>query len=416
MSDPYENFKEAKLKNGVTVFFSEIPQPWIKTSVIVHAGAKDDLEGREGTAHFLEHLLSHNVEGITRRDAEEYFEEVGGSAYFGSTGYEETSYSFAVPLENDNLKYALNFYGAMLFESTLEHSIERERQIIIGEYKERFPIPLSEEIIIKRRSVLFGEHKLSKFLSPLGSLSTIHAISKEDVVEYYSRCYVPKNVSIIASGGITLTEFLKMLEGSKLSLVKAGERVPIPRALSYLPVVGETLWHKSYAEAFHKKPQQASILICLSLPGSITNSVIGRALNALGETLFREIREERGWTYGINFHHFDFPEAHDIYIDVDYPWDHESEIVAVIDDCVERAIGDVKMIERHIRRSINRFKIHDTTVSEVLGSVQDDVIKYGFVRTYADVLCEREAVKVEDVQNILKMFRKETRFIIELGS
>lgn len=416
MIDPYENYKEVKLKNGISLFYSEISMPWIKARLVVHGGAKDDLEGLEGTAHFVEHLLSHNVKGTTHKEMEEYLDDIGGYGSFGSTSYEFTHYSFGVPLENDNLISTLEFFGAMFFECKFENFIERERKIIIGEYNERFPIPLTLEILKKRREVLFGNHKIAKFLRPLGNLDSIRKISRDNIIEFYNRAYVPKNISIIATGGISLEEFVEILNNSKFGIEKEGERLPSPVPSKTLEKIKETHWHKSHKDVLQEKPHQAEISICVGLPGVVPNILLTRALSVLGETLYHEIREERGWSYSVNLNRISFPEVHDIHIGIDYPWEHEDEIENIIDECVEKAILDTEMIEKQIRRSINSFKICDISYGKVLANVHNDIIDFGYIKTYKNELSELEGVKTNDVVEVLKMFKKDNRFIMTIGS
>ncbi|HXK38163.1 MAG TPA: pitrilysin family protein [Candidatus Paceibacterota bacterium] len=415
ISDPYTTFLKATLSNGLTVFFSEVNHPWIKLKVLVHAGAKDDVLGSEGTAHFVEHLVSHNVAGKTHQEAEEHFDEIGGYARFGSTSYESTSYSFGVPLENDNLAFGLNFFGEMLLTSTLDNFVERERKIIMGEYQERFPVPISVDLLLRRRKHFFGEHRLGHYLRPLGRASSISSMTHEMLREFYRKNYTPKNISIVASGGMTLDEFVQALESSKFAVVKEGERIPTPLALKEINPDDERHYNIPWPEIYKEKPHQASVLLCQTFPGTISDVAVSRALNVLSDALYKEIREERGWSYSVSTNVGWFPEAHEIAVDIDFPWEHLGELEDVVDVCVETAINDVTSIERHIRRSINRFKIRDPNIGDIVSGASGDVERYGRVRTYDDELADLAKVRVEEVQDILRSFVRAKRYTMIFG-
>ncbi|MDP3954496.1 MAG: insulinase family protein [bacterium] len=108
MWDPYAEIKHAKLPNGLSVYLGTWDRPWVKMKMVVHAGAKDDPEGKDGVAHFVEHLVNNNIDGCTKEQVKGYLDEIGGSANFGSTSYEATSYKCSVPLEGNNLELALD--------------------------------------------------------------------------------------------------------------------------------------------------------------------------------------------------------------------------------------------------------------------------------------------------------------------
>lgn len=415
ITDPYKSFQKATLANGLSVFFSEVNQPWVKLKFVIHAGAKDDDLGSEGTAHFVEHLVSHNVPGKTHQEAEEYFDEIGGYARFGATGYEATSYAFGVPLENENLAYGLNFFGTMLLSSPLNDFVERERKIILGEYNERFPMPIYVELLEKRRKHFFGNHRLGHYLRPLGRAESIARITQETIREFYQKYYTPKNISIIASGGMTLQEFMQTLEVSPFAIEKAGERIPAPLPLSVITPDAERHVDMHWPEIYKERPHQASVLLCQTLPGAVSDIAVSRALNVLSDVLYKEIREERGWSYSVSTNVGWYPEAHELAIDIDFPWEHVGEIEEVIDECIARAIDDVASIERHIRRSINRFKIRDPNIGDIVSGAAGDIERYGFVRTYDDELADLRNVQVPEVQDVLRTFVRNERYTMFFG-
>lgn len=414
--DPYENFKTITTKNGLTVYFLEVPQPWVSVRFLVHAGAKDDLLNKEGTAHFVEHQTSASIEGTTKTDFREHFYKIGGRYDLGSTGYENTSYKFSVPLENDNLEYGLNFFGKLLFQSSLDRDLERERKVIVEEYKERFPTQFVRDLLIKRRNIIFKGHKLANFTRPLGNLEAINSIKIEDLREFYDRCYTPKNITIVASGGMTIDEFVSSIENSALNIEKVGERIEKPAIIETISEYEEKHIHKSYKELLKDKPSQPDYTIYISLPGTVDNKVLNRALDVLSETLDEEIREKRGWAYGGDYDYHRFPEAYEVYGTIDYPWDYEDQIGDIIDECIEKAINDVPMINKHIERAINNSKIRDESVADILSSVVGDINRYVYIKSYKNIIDELNQIKVEDIQDVLRRFKKENRLTITFGS
>ena len=51
-----ENFHEFRLENGLKVLVKRAPGTQVKTELVINSGATKDPKGKEGLAHFLEHV------------------------------------------------------------------------------------------------------------------------------------------------------------------------------------------------------------------------------------------------------------------------------------------------------------------------------------------------------------------------
>jgi predicted Zn-dependent peptidase len=61
MWDPYSQFETRVLDNGLTIHVLHGPErPGVRFVFGIHSGARHDLPGKEGTAHFMEHLVHRN--------------------------------------------------------------------------------------------------------------------------------------------------------------------------------------------------------------------------------------------------------------------------------------------------------------------------------------------------------------------
>ena len=66
------NFEEYDLPNGLHVILhQDNSAPVVTTTVMYHVGAKDDLPGKSGFAHFFEHLLFEGTKKIGRASCRE---------------------------------------------------------------------------------------------------------------------------------------------------------------------------------------------------------------------------------------------------------------------------------------------------------------------------------------------------------
>lgn len=63
--DPYAVFKKHVLPNGLTIYHAYYDRPWVKSKFVIHSGSREDEVRKEGTSHFVEHLVSENIPGMT---------------------------------------------------------------------------------------------------------------------------------------------------------------------------------------------------------------------------------------------------------------------------------------------------------------------------------------------------------------
>ena len=85
------------LDNGLDVILhQENSSPVVTVSVMYHVGAKDEIEGRTGFAHFFEHLLFEGTKNIERGKWFDIVSSNGGS-YNANTSHDRTYYYETFP-------------------------------------------------------------------------------------------------------------------------------------------------------------------------------------------------------------------------------------------------------------------------------------------------------------------------------
>ena len=412
MWDPYAELQKFQLSNGLTIYLGTWDRPWLKTGIIVHSGARHDPNYRQGLAHFLEHLVSENLPQLTYEAAKQQFQRFGGTVGFGSTSYDDTTYNFAVPLEGNNLEFALNLLGHMLIDCEINQYIERERLVIVREYTKRFPMSWMAERILKRRQLLFPGTNLAKYIGPLGSPESIHAISRRDIQEFYDRYYTPANMTIVAVGGLRPDEFASMLEKSPFGLEKPGVRSQLAiRIGQFNPPIENRLVH-NVSDYSLQMADQSFIESFAAIPGYVSTKVLSRVSNVLSDILYNEIREKRGWTYGFSTLRENFSEAYEFCIQGAFPWEGLEIIEDLVNECLAEAIRDDDRIRHHIQSSVMSYKMADINGSELIEGAMNDLRLFHVVKPLTAELNESAAVTVDDVKAVLMMLTRERRWTV----
>ncbi len=203
------NASEFVLPNGLQVVVLENHKaPLIKQMLWYKNGASDEMSGKNGSAHLLEHLMFRGTVVFAEGRFDEIMEQNGViSNAFTSQDY--TSYhQFAdisklealMLLEADRMK---NLYIS-------DENFIKERDIVYQERLQQIktnPYTLFLEQIFKK---LWKNHPYSNPIS--GMENEIKSLQKKDVLDYYHKFYTPENAILILSGDITVSQAKELAE------------------------------------------------------------------------------------------------------------------------------------------------------------------------------------------------------------
>jgi predicted Zn-dependent peptidase len=410
MWDPYAQFKSTTLSNGLDVHVLHIPgRPWVAAGFVIHSGAQQDEVGFEGTAHFMEHMVSENG-GSSSKRLREFFRSCGGSVNLGSTSFYSTQYSFFAPTIPSILEQAFGHFGNMLIRCKLERHLERERKVIVGEFYQRFPTPTSLELHMAQKEALFPNSWVLRFPRPLGSIDSINRITQEVLQEFYDSHYTPPNMSIVCVGGKTLTEIVKFLERTSFSDQKQGQRTPILAATAEAP---EPLSTRIEIDAKTISPgiTTASFNSTAQLPGRISFEGLHVLMVLLRVVLFEEFREKRSWTYHVGcdwVNYGDFKEFQ-IFSRGLVP-DALNTIETVVADCIHTVLNDESgFIAAKLAHEVG-ISMQDINGREIRDNVMGALARSGKIETNLYDVGEIRAFTYENLLDLGRYLVPERRY------
>lgn len=411
--DPYSEFQKAVLPNGLTIYAAQWPgRAWQKTGFIIHSGARHDDIGLEGTAHFLEHMVSLNA-SVGRDDIYKFFSNTGGNVDLGGTRYHATDYDFLIPADKALFAESLEIFSSMLMNCKIVNSIESERKVIEREYFQKFSLKFASEATFRKHRALYSGHWLERFISPLGSPDSIEKINQDCLQKFYDQHYVPANMSIVTVGGFDIDTVVRLVSDSPFYIKKIGNQNPLPQpVISFSNVVENRQIYRT--EEFLNNSQSGDFCgfgLVARFPGDSKQEAMGMLCRLLKNLLFEEIREQRSWAYSIScdtHNHVAFTEM-EIYCGKMNPSVH-SEIEAVVDECI-RSVKDKKnLFERYKKSEIASLLLRDFSRDGVLNGAMSDVRLYRSVIPLNNSKKELEETSFEDVVDLLKYFSKENTY------
>ena len=207
------DFEKFTLDNGLeVVLHQDISDPVVAIDLAVHVGSSREVPGRTGFAHLFEHLLFLDSENLGYGGLDEMNTRIGGEGTNGFTTNDMTQYFQAVPkdalekiiwAEADKLGWFIN--------TVTEDVIANEKQVVKNEKRQRVDNqPYGHNWYVIGKALYPEDHPYN--WQVIGSLADLDAARLSDVKEFYSRWYVPNNVTVTIAGDFDPAEAKTLVE------------------------------------------------------------------------------------------------------------------------------------------------------------------------------------------------------------
>ena len=286
------------MPNGLTVVVSPKDKlPVAAISVRFRVGSAYDPEDKAGLADLTARLLD---KGTTTRTATAIAEELDflGARLDASVG--GTGSTVSLSLLAKDIDRGLNLFADILRDSCFETAeLDRERISMLSQIQQRRvnPRQVVSEVF---REELYGDHPLHRPIS--GYASTVSQITRDDVLAFYQRFYVPNNAILVMVGDFSAERMLALIENALGGWqARSLEQITLPQPS---PTRGKTVdivdmeVNQSYVQFGYLSVRRAD-------PEFANIRAMNYILGGGGfvSRLTRSIREEQGLAYSV---HSDF--------------------------------------------------------------------------------------------------------------
>ena len=202
-------FEEYDLPNGLHVILhQDNSAPVVTTSVMYHAGAKDEAAGRTGFAHFFEHLLFEGTKNIARGDWFKIVSSNGGTNNANTTG-DRTYYYEVFPSNNEQL-------GLWMEAERMRHpvinqiGVDTQKEVVKEEKRLRMDNQPYGNIFNTILTTAFKKHPYKG--TTIGSMEDLSAAQLEEFNAFYKKYYIPNNAVLVVAGDIKPEQTKKWIE------------------------------------------------------------------------------------------------------------------------------------------------------------------------------------------------------------
>ena len=198
------------LSNGleVCVIPMENGSGVISTDIFYRVGSRDEILGKSGIAHMLEHMNFKSTKNL----AEGEFDTIvkgNGAINNASTGFDYTHYF--IKSSSNNLDMSLELFAELMSNLNLtDEEFQRERDVVAEERRWRTDNSPIGYLYFRLFNTHYIEH--SYHWTPIGFMNDIQSWQIEDIREFHTRFYRPDNAIVVVSGDIMPEDVFERVE------------------------------------------------------------------------------------------------------------------------------------------------------------------------------------------------------------
>ncbi len=384
------------LPNGIKLVAQQMSSfRSVSMGIWAGAGSVYETEKEAGISHFIEHMVFKGTESRTAADIASEMDGIGGSLN-AFTAKECTC--FYAKVLGENIDLAADILSDMVCSPKLDNEdMGREKGVVCEEILmlEDDPEDLAHENLCR---VIYGDTPLASPI--LGTEETVRAFTREDILRYMDKRYIPSNMVFSCAGNFNIDELRSVLS-DKFCRRGGGDKPPMPKSAiiegrSFRPVEKDI-------EQMH---------ICLGFPGFGSDEkgrfpllVLNNALGgSMSSRLFQKIREEHGMAYSV----YSYPTS---YADTGYftlyAGTGEKQAAAVTELMLEEIANIRKngITEAEFARSKQQLKgsyiLGLESTSSRNSAIGKGELMRGRVDTDEELIGRIEAVSMDDVMEII---------------
>lgn len=401
--------KKSVLDSGLTVLTThDKGSQAVTIGFFVNAGSVHEPNGKNGIAHFIEHLFFKGTKKRTSTEISKSIEGIGGIIN-ACTYYDYTKYYVTVPKKfyTVGLDVLCDMITNSIFDS---EQIERERKVIFEEIKMYNDDPESRTIEEVYKNIMINHlHRQSI----IGTKETVSSITREDILSFIEENYVAGNIILSIIGDIDHDKIVRYInrnyqfnKGNKLVREKCELKKPNANNIEINASIEQANLSFGFLGVMEEHKDSAALDVLATIFGGNSSS-----------RLYQKVREERGLVYTISFWSQNYSESGYLCgyagLDPEYLDEVKEIILNEIEDFKNNVVNDeeLNLAKRYIEGT--------TRISMEKKSVYNDFIAFKELFDYNDDLEDYinriNNVKKEDIIEVAnKYLNKENLVMVSL--
>ncbi|KGI55748.1 M16 family metallopeptidase [Campylobacter sp. MIT 97-5078] len=197
-------YEKQMLKNKFEVYVMPVNKgsKVISVDIFYKVGSRNEVLGKSGIAHMLEHLNFKSTKNLKAGEFDEIVKGFGGVDN-ASTSFDYTHYY--IKCSKDNLDKALWLFAELMQNLNLkDEEFQPERQVVLEERRWRTDNSPLGYLYFRLFNNAFLYHPYH--WTPIGFMKDIENWSIEDIKDFHQTFYQPQNAFLLVSGDIKAAE------------------------------------------------------------------------------------------------------------------------------------------------------------------------------------------------------------------
>ncbi|RXK14656.1 peptidase M16 [Halarcobacter mediterraneus] len=196
----------------------------VSTNIFYNVGSRNEIMGKSGIAHMLEHLNFKSTKSLKAGEFDEIVKGFGG-VNNASTSFDYTKYF--IKSSSKNMEKSLELFAELMENLTLkDEEFQPERDVVAEERRWRTdnnPMGYLQYRLFNNAYIYHPYH-----WTPIGFTQDIKNWTIEDIRDFHSTYYQPKNAVIVVAGDISKEEVFK---ASEKYFAKIANKKEIPQTI-----------------------------------------------------------------------------------------------------------------------------------------------------------------------------------------
>ena len=211
------------LPNGLeTVVIQDERAPVVVQMVWYKIGAADEVPGKSGIAHYLEHLMFKGTDTLEPGELSKTVTANGGSDN-AFTSWDFTAYFQRIA--SDRLPLVMGMEADRMANLNIrDEDWQAERQVVLEERAQRVDSDPAALFAEELNAVVYDNHPYGRPI--IGWRDEIEALTRDDAVAWYDTHYSPNEAVLVIAGDVTPEEARALAEEHYGAIPAKGEAEP----------------------------------------------------------------------------------------------------------------------------------------------------------------------------------------------
>jgi predicted Zn-dependent peptidase len=193
----------------------------ITTDIFYKVGSRNEVMGKSGIAHMLEHLNFKSTKNLEAGEFDKIVKSKGG-VNNASTSFDYTHYF--IKSSTKNLETSIGLFAELMENLNLkDEEFQVERDVVAEERRVRTDNPPIGYLYFR----LFNTHYVAHpyHWTPIGFMHDIQTWTIDDIKAFHAKYYQPNNAILLVTGDVDEKEVFKIAE-QKFGKIKNHIKIP----------------------------------------------------------------------------------------------------------------------------------------------------------------------------------------------